>query len=119
MLLVRHTYGHREWDLPGGRVDADEAAHDAAAREMGEELGLSGLTFAHIGVIEEEFDHRRDTVDCFHATVDERASLTIDRGELRDVEWFARDALPAGIVPHAVTILEMLRARDLRSGSDA
>ena len=39
VLLVRHTYGHRAWDLPGGTVKRREVPLAAAQREMHEELG--------------------------------------------------------------------------------
>ena len=39
VLLVRHTYGRRSWDLPGGTVRRREVPIDAARREMHEELG--------------------------------------------------------------------------------
>src|SRR5579875_1019747 len=40
VLLVRHTYGDRRWDLPGGRMRRDEPAVNTARREMQEELGV-------------------------------------------------------------------------------
>src|SRR5436305_8710278 len=36
VLLVRHTYGPREWDLPGGSIGAGESPEAAARREMNE-----------------------------------------------------------------------------------
>ncbi|MFI5616943.1 NUDIX domain-containing protein [Streptomyces sp. NPDC051567] len=38
-LLVEPTY-KPGWDLPGGMAEANEAPHDAARRELHEELGL-------------------------------------------------------------------------------
>jgi diadenosine tetraphosphate (Ap4A) HIT family hydrolase len=39
VLLVRPTYkGH--WEIPGGMVEAGESPHEAAAREVAEELGI-------------------------------------------------------------------------------
>lgn len=39
LLLVDPDY-KPDWDLPGGMVEANEAPHDAARRELGEELGI-------------------------------------------------------------------------------
>src|SRR5437870_4690431 len=39
VLLVRHTYGSRDWDLPGGAVSRGEPPVATARREMHEELG--------------------------------------------------------------------------------
>jgi len=41
VLLVRHTYGRKNWELPGGRVEQGESPMDGAVREVQEESGLS------------------------------------------------------------------------------
>src|SRR5438067_13089326 len=51
VLLVRHTYGHREWDLPGGAVKRDEPPLNAARREMHEELGIRNEEWISIGQV--------------------------------------------------------------------
>lgn len=40
LLLVKPTY-KEAWDLPGGMAEANESPHDAARRELDEELGLT------------------------------------------------------------------------------
>lgn len=40
LLLHRCVPGHEQWELPGGKVKAGEAARDAAVRETKEELGI-------------------------------------------------------------------------------
>lgn len=40
VLLVKPTY-KEAWDLPGGMAEANESPHDAARRELSEELGLT------------------------------------------------------------------------------
>ena len=42
VLLVHHTYGPLNWEIPGGLVEPDEAPHEAATRELLEETGLRG-----------------------------------------------------------------------------
>jgi len=39
VLLVKPTYKER-WEIPGGLVEASESPHEAAAREVAEELGM-------------------------------------------------------------------------------
>jgi 8-oxo-dGTP pyrophosphatase MutT (NUDIX family) len=39
-LLLCHVTGHKHWDLPKGKVDANELHHDAAVRELYEETSL-------------------------------------------------------------------------------
>lgn len=40
ILLVRHTYGRRNWELPGGGSRPGEAPEATARRELREETGL-------------------------------------------------------------------------------
>ncbi|MBM7564914.1 NUDIX hydrolase [Paenibacillus sacheonensis] len=41
ILLVKHSYGKNNWDLPGGKSEANESAQQTAAREVLEETGLN------------------------------------------------------------------------------
>jgi 8-oxo-dGTP diphosphatase len=41
ILLVRHTYGHLNWELPGGASEPGENFAETALRELREETGLT------------------------------------------------------------------------------
>jgi 8-oxo-dGTP pyrophosphatase MutT (NUDIX family) len=50
VLVVKET-NRTWWDLPGGGMDHDETIHTALAREMNEEVGLTGgFTYRVIAV---------------------------------------------------------------------
>jgi ADP-ribose pyrophosphatase YjhB (NUDIX family) len=104
VLLVRHTYGRRSWDVPGGAIKRGEPPLAAARREMDEELGLGSVEWVNIGEIRGNVNHRRDTIHCFRAEVSEPA-LRIDRGELAAVDWFARGALPEDLAPYVGSVI--------------
>ena len=104
VLLVRHTYGSRAWDVPGGAIKRGEPPLAAARREMGEELGLAGAEWIAIGEVRGNVDHRRDTIHCYRVEMCEPA-LTVDRGELAEVDWFARDALPEDLAPYVGSVI--------------
>ncbi|MFC5528342.1 NUDIX hydrolase [Cohnella yongneupensis] len=40
ILLVKHSYGRYNWDLPGGKAESNESAEETAIREALEEIGV-------------------------------------------------------------------------------
>jgi 8-oxo-dGTP pyrophosphatase MutT (NUDIX family) len=96
VLLVRHTYGRRSWDLPGGTVRRRELPIDAARREMSEELGRRIDDWQELGVLYARMDHHRDSLHMFQAEIEDR-QLDIDLTELAQAAWFRRDELPPDI----------------------
>ncbi len=110
VLLVRHTYGNRWWDLPGGGIRRAEPPLAAARREMAEELGLGDVRWCEIGELAEIIHHRRDTLHCFHADVDD-PPLEVDPGEIAAVGWFRRAELPYDLAPHVIPILARTTVR--------
>jgi 8-oxo-dGTP pyrophosphatase MutT (NUDIX family) len=104
ILLVRHTYGPRGWDLPGGMVKRGEDPQLTARREMGEELGVSAETWIDLGVMVGSHDHRHDTIHLYGAELSGPA-ITIDLGELSVAQWYAPAQLPAGMRPLGAEIL--------------
>jgi 8-oxo-dGTP pyrophosphatase MutT (NUDIX family) len=109
VLLVRHTYGNRSWDLPGGAVRRGEPPHETARREMEEELGVHVERFNHLGQIRAWIDFRRDTIQLFHAELGDRP-IAMDPCELAAVDWFSRGALPTELGRFVVRILAVLPA---------
>lgn len=93
VLLVRHTYGPRGWELPGGSVKPGEPPVSAAQREMYEELGVSVQRWRLLGELEVDIDYRKDCVHCFQAEL-QAPQLIINHGELRAAGWFRRTELP-------------------------
>lgn len=110
VLLVRHTYGHTEWDLPGGTVRRGEEPRDAARREMEEELGVKLDGLRALGEINVRPYRAHDRIHCFQAEVGP-AELTIDEGELSTADWFPRDALPADLSRYVSPILSLRPSR--------
>jgi 8-oxo-dGTP diphosphatase len=96
VLLVRHTYGSRAWDLPGGTVKRREAPRDAARREMHEELGRRIDDWTSLGELNVNTNHHEDNLHLFVARVDDPA-LELDLVELAEAGWFPRDALPSDV----------------------
>jgi 8-oxo-dGTP diphosphatase len=107
ILLVRHSYGPRGWELPGGSLRSHEAPEAAARREMNEELGIAIHEFTDLGEMMVHAEHRHDHVHYFRAEI-HAPRLTIDRGELVCARWFPRHELPAELGRYVQTIIAAL-----------
>ena len=93
ILLVRHTYGPKQWDLAGGFCRRGEDFAETARREVAEELGVSIAGLTDIGEELRGFYGRHETLRLFRVDIEDR-ELTLDRGEIAEARWYARDQLP-------------------------
>ena len=106
VLLVRHTYGSRAWDLPGGMAKRREAPPDTARREMAEELGIDRDDWTPLGVIRGRMAHRRDTIHLYGIELGPALpDLSLDPGELDVAEFFPRRDLPRPMAMYAGAVL--------------
>jgi ADP-ribose pyrophosphatase YjhB (NUDIX family) len=113
VLLVRHTYGPREWDLPGGGIKRGEGPATAARREMREELGVDIDDLRDTGSVVARLNRSRATVFCFTAELAAPA-IAIERGEIAAARWFARGNLPPRT---GRLVLPVLRRAGVRSAA--
>jgi 8-oxo-dGTP pyrophosphatase MutT (NUDIX family) len=108
VLLVRHTYGKRGWDLPGGTVRRREVPREAAKREMREELGRRIEDWTALGELFVNTNHHDDNLHLFQARVEDR-KLDLNLTELAEAAWFPRDDLPADLARYVRPILARVR----------
>jgi ADP-ribose pyrophosphatase YjhB (NUDIX family) len=105
ILLVRNTYGRKQWTFPGGGIARGEIAEDAIRREVREEVGLQLQQLQHLGAFEAIIDYKRDHVVVFAGVaLDPRVSL--DTAEILEAKWFRPQHLPP-LPPSAARILAM------------
>jgi 8-oxo-dGTP diphosphatase len=61
VLLVRHTYGRLNWELPGGGSDSGESPAETARRELREETDLE-LAVDRLTGVYYEIDHDSEPI---------------------------------------------------------
>jgi 8-oxo-dGTP diphosphatase len=108
VLLVRHTYGDRAWDIPGGTCGRDEDPRDTAVRELFEELGVRPVALRRLHTMNWHGSGKRDTVTAFVADLD-GDELVVDEAEIATVRWVTADALPAGTARQARALIARSR----------
>ena len=104
VLLVRHTYGKRVWDLPGGTMRRRELPRDAARREMHEELGRRIEDWVDLGELYVNTNHHYDNLHLFQAAVPDR-QMDLDLTELAEASWFPLQTLPPDLGRYVRPIL--------------
>jgi len=96
VLLVKHTYGHFNWEIPGGIALPDEAPSRTAQRELEEETGLT-LPEGDLSGVYYERAHRFGPMIhfVFRFTGQENLVAEARPPEIGAVGWFDLDDLPA------------------------
>ena len=95
ILLVRHTYGRLNWELPGGMSEPGESVEQAALRELREETGLRARVEQLTGIYyEPETDQHHVVFRCLTQGVSAPAPSS---SEISDCGFFSVDDLPRPI----------------------
>lgn len=92
LLLVRHTYGSRDWTFPGGSMKSGESPAQTARREMKEELSVQIYDLQVHGSFVSTKEYKRDHITVCSGRVTEK--LNRSPFEIAETKWFGRDSLP-------------------------
>lgn len=110
ILLIQSSY-RSTYSLPGGYVKRGEAAREAAARELHEELEIQvpSEQLQHAWHGSRPFEHRTDTLDIFEVQLHKPFHLAVNNRELVWADWRTpQEARQMRLVPH---LREYLDAR--------
>ena len=96
------------WEFPGGKLEPGENDATALMRELREELGVTVLVGAHVGVSEHAYAHGTIRLTALACTLVDGEPAALDHAELR---WLAPDALgEVEWAPADVPFLDAVRA---------
>lgn len=109
ILLVRHTYGHSQWTVPGGGVKTSEAVEAAVRREVQEEAGVSLGAVTKVGEVYFEGEYRKDTIHVFFARLEAIPVVVRDTAEIAEMKWFSLQSLPENTLPLCLEYLALAR----------
>lgn len=93
ILLVKHTYGHLNWELPGGGGEPNESPVDTAVREVKEETGLVVVAYHMTGYY---YAFENDTLHfVFWCEREDREAIPrADGAEISACAFWSPEALP-------------------------
>jgi 8-oxo-dGTP diphosphatase len=115
VLLVRHTYGPLNWELPGGMSEPGEAPDETARRELLEETGLSPEIDRLTGVY---FEPEGDFGPMLHLVFTFRWNAGLEPAasspEVSEARYW-----PLGGLPRPISDFTERRVRDASGGAPA
>lgn len=125
VLLVRHSYGLRNWELPGGGRKPHESVDAAVRREVREETGLEVAVERISGIYyEPETDQHHFAFVCTQVN---EATPRASSPEILECGYWPLDALPKPIsdfttrrindarsTPHVIAVTPIGRRRWIR-----
>ena len=76
ILLVKHSYGKLNWEIPGGLSEQNESAEDTAKREVIEETGLDVTVGRMTGVYYEPANDMHHFVFQCERDIDQNPKLS-------------------------------------------
>lgn len=106
ILLVRHSYGHREWTVPGGGMRKGEDPLHTAVREMGEELSCGLKNPRFVTQLSEAYHGGTNQVHVVTGLVD--GEPRPDMREILAARFFDPADLPDDIAPCVANRLALL-----------
>ncbi len=118
----RHELGERDWRVPGGKIDADESAVDAARREMREETGFEAATMRYLWATTPDSTVRYRRY-FFRASGLTSVGTAPDPGEKMTVHWVnlgeACEKALRGEIREEISALALLQLRHTQRNASA
>ena len=90
------------WALPGGFMNIDESAEEAAIRELKEETGIDVKEVTQVGAYSKvDRDPRERVITIAFYTVIDHPVRAVGQDDAKQAEWFTLDNLPTLAFDHS------------------
>ena len=90
------------WALPGGFMNIDESAEEAAIRELKEETGIDVKEVTQVGAYSKvDRDPRERVITIVFYTVIDNPVKAVGQDDAKQAEWFTLDNLPTLAFDHS------------------
>ena len=115
----RYAFGEEIWELPAGKLEADEDPFAAAKRELSEECGLTADNFIDLGVVYATVGYDSEKIYLWAATGLHSTAQHLDAGEFLDVVKMPFDEalglVMDGTIKDSKTQVALLKYAQLRA----
>lgn len=115
----RYAFGEEIWELPAGKLEADENPFEAAKRELSEECGLTADNFIDLGVVYATVGYDSEKIYLWAATGLHSTAQHLDAGEFLDVVKMPFDEalglVMDGTIKDSKTQVALLKYAQLRA----
>ena len=115
----RYAFGEEIWELPAGKLEANEDPFEAAKRELSEECGLTADNFIDLGVVYATVGYDSEKIYLWAATGLHSTAQHLDAGEFLDVVKMPFDEalglVMDGTIKDSKTQVALLKYAQLRA----
>lgn len=120
-ILLEEREDDGYWDFPGGSIEFNETAEEAAQRELGEETGLKAQSFSFLQIFSGPIAYHRypngdevSGVDIVYLATAVSGQPHMQKEEVRSLKWWPLEETPSPFTARNKAILEILRKKFTR-----
>ncbi len=111
----RHALGAWIWEIPAGKIDANETPESTAHKELQEETGTRAKRWKSLGKMYATPGYSNEIIHLYLAQGLSATAIQHEAGELMEIHWKSLDEAIEwalnGKINDAKTVLALLRAR--------
>jgi 8-oxo-dGTP diphosphatase len=110
----KHDYISQKWEFPGGKIEDNETAPQALAREIHEELLVEIIVGDHLTTIDHTYPDFRLVMDCYLCTPKSKGLPEVTLTEHLSLKWLeanSKEFIKLDWAAADLPIVDLLRDR--------